>query len=99
MAQARIYQPVKTAMQSGGRAKTPTWVLDYAQASKRLPDPLMGWTSADDTLNQVRLHFATLEEAVAFAKKRALDYTVIEPQQRTVKAKSYAENFRYDRPT
>ena len=98
MAQARIYRPAKTAMQSG-RAKTRKWVLDYEQASKRLPDPLMGWTSASDTLNEVRLRFDTLEEAVVFAKKHNLDYTVIEPQQRTPKAKSYAENFRYDRPT
>ena len=98
MAQARIYKPAKTAMQSG-RAKTQKWVLDYAQASKRLPDPLMGWTSADDTLNEVRLRFDTLDEAVAFAKKHALDYVVIEPQERTPKAKSYAENFRYDRPS
>jgi hypothetical protein len=97
MAQARIYRPSKTAMQSG-RATTQKWVLDYGQASKRLPDPLMGWTSADDTLNEVRLRFDTLEEAVAFAKKHNLDYTVIEPHDRTPKVKSYAENFRYDRP-
>ena len=97
MAQARIYRPAKTAMQAG-RAKTRQWVLDYAQASKRLPDPLMGWTSARDTLNQVSLRFDTLDEAVAFAQKRGLDYTVIEPNRRAFKPKSYAENFRYDRP-
>jgi hypothetical protein len=97
MALARIYQPTKTAMQSGG-GKTRPWVLDYEQASPRVPDPLMGWSSAGDTLNQVRLRFPTLEEAVAFAKKRGLDYTVIEPHERNFKPKSYAENFRYDRP-
>ena len=97
MAQARIYQPAKTAMQSG-RAQTRKWLLDYEQASKRQPDPLMGWSSAGDTLNQVRLRFVTLDEAVAFAKKRGLDYTVIEPHQRVFKPKSYAENFRSDRP-
>ena len=52
-----------------------------------------------DTLNQVRLRFATLEEAVAFAKKRGIDYTVIEPQEPTIRPKSYADNFRYDRPS
>ena len=97
MTLARIYRPAKTAMQSG-RAGTREWVLDYEPASRRVPDPLMGWTSAGDTLNQVRLRFDTLEEAVAFAKKRGLDYTVIEPRQRSVKPKSYADNFRYDRP-
>jgi hypothetical protein len=97
MAQARIYQPAKTAMQSG-KAGTRKWVLDYEQATPRKPDPLMGWTSAGDTLNQIRLRFDTLEEAKAFAEKEGLDYVVVEPQPRAFKAKAYADNFRYDRP-
>ena len=96
MAQARIYRPTKTAMQSG-RAKTKKWVLEFEPASRRDPDPLMGWSSARDTLNEVQLRFDSLEEAVAFADKHGLDYTVIEPQPRTPKVKSYADNFRYDR--
>ena len=96
MAKARIYRPTKSAMQSG-RANTQKWVLDYAQATPRLPDPLMGWTSAADTLNQVRLRFDTLEEAERFATERGLDYLVIAPQERKPKTKSYADNFRYDR--
>jgi hypothetical protein len=97
MAQARIYRPAKTAVQSG-KAKTRRWLLEYAPATRRVPDPLMGWASAADTLNQVRLRFATLEEAIGFAQKLALDYTVVEPQESRFKAKSYADNFRYDRP-
>jgi hypothetical protein len=97
MAQVRIYRPSKTAMQSG-RAKTRQWVLDYETATPRTPDPLMGWSSADDTLNQVSLRFDTLEEAVAFAQKRGFDYAVAEPHQPRFKPKSYADNFRYDRP-
>jgi hypothetical protein len=96
MVKARIYRPAKSAMQSG-RGNMRKWVLDYEQATPRLPDPLMGWSSAADTLNQVRLRFDTLEEAERFAKERGIDYVVIEPQQRTPKSKSYAENFRYDR--
>ncbi len=97
MALARIYRPAKTAMQSG-KAKTHAWVLDFEQATKRQPDPLMGWSSAGDTLNQVNLRFETLEEAVAFAEKRGLQYTVVPPHDRSFKPKSYADNFRYDRP-
>jgi hypothetical protein len=97
MALARIYQPAKTAMQSG-RAKTRHWVIDYEPPTPRVPDPLMGWSSAGDTLNQVRLRFDTQEEAIAFAQKHGLDYTVIPPHARSFKPKSYAENFRYDRP-
>jgi len=95
MALARIHVPPKSAMQSGRRARS--WVLEYEPATRRDPDPLMGWSSALDTLNEVRLSFATLDEAVAFAIKHGLEYTLIEPQVRTLKAKSYADNFRYDR--
>ena len=38
---ARIYQPAKTAMQSGV-GKTKLWVLEYAPAAERTVDPLMG---------------------------------------------------------
>jgi hypothetical protein len=96
MARARILRPSKTAMQSG-TAATREWILEYEQATKREPDPLMGWSSARDTLNQVRLRFDTLEEAIAFADKKRLDYTIIEPHARTPKAKAYADNFKYDR--
>jgi hypothetical protein len=96
MTQVRIYQPSKTAMQSG-RAQTRVWLLEYEPATRRDPDPLMGWSSALDTLNEVQLRFPTLDEAVAFAEKHALDYTIIEPHAPTSKRKSYADNFRHDR--
>src|SRR5262249_29020266 len=98
MALARIYRPTKGATQSG-TAKTKKWTLDYELATRRAPDPLMGWATAHDTLNEVRLHFDTLEEAIAFAKKEGLDYTVITPRDAALKPKSYADNFRYNRPT
>ena len=96
MALARIYRPSKTAMQAG-RRQTRKWILEFEPASRRDPDPLMGWSSAQDTLNEVQLRFDTLDEAVAFADKHRLQYSIIEPHQRSPKAKSYADNFRYDR--
>ncbi len=97
MAQARIYKPSKTAMQSGRGGQSRKWLLEYEPATPRVPEAVMGWTRADDTLNEVRVRFDTLEEAVAFARRHGLDYTVIEPHLRTPKQKSYADNFRYDR--
>ena len=96
MARARIYRPAKTAMQSG-RAQTRKWILEYEPETPRRPDPLMGWASAQDTLNEVQLRFDTLDEAVAFAGKHDLEYTVIVPHDSAEKPKSYADNFRYDR--
>jgi hypothetical protein len=89
---ARIYQPAKTAMQSG-RAKAHHWVLDFEQAEAKRRDPLMGWTSSGDTRQQLRLEFESREEAIAYAERNGVPYTVQEPKARTVTPKSYADNF------
>ena len=68
--QVRIYKPAKTAMQSGQR-NTKEWLLESEPAPKEI-DPLMGWTSSRDTMQQVKLYFATLEEAKAYAEKEGL---------------------------
>ncbi|MFN3459841.1 MAG: ETC complex I subunit [Oceanibaculum sp.] len=93
---ARIYQPSKTAMQSG-RAGTHRWVLEYAPVTPRRPEPLMGWVSSGDTMNQVRLRFATKEEAIAYAQKEGLQFVVEEPKARAIKPKAYADNFATNR--
>ncbi|HEY6430712.1 MAG TPA: ETC complex I subunit [Acetobacteraceae bacterium] len=93
---ARIYQPPKTAMQSG-RAGTDHWMLEFEPASPRRPDPLMGWIGSADTQPQVRLTFETREEAVAYAEKNGIEYELQLPQARRVKPKVYADNFRYGR--
>ncbi|MBN66098.1 MAG: oxidoreductase [Rickettsiales bacterium] len=95
MTKAIIYQPSKTAMQSG-RAKTHYWLLEYTPSTKMTPDPLMGWNSGD-TLNQVRLRFDTQEQAEDFAKQKGLDYVVRAPKPRKFEPKSYAANFNFNR--
>jgi hypothetical protein len=93
---ARIYRPAKTAMQSG-RANVRAWVLEFEPAARKSQDPLMGWTSSGDTAQQVRLFFDTREEAVAYCRRHRLAYEVDEPKERSLRPKSYASNFRWDR--
>lgn len=95
---ARIYQPAKTAMQSG-TAKTKGWILDFAQGSAREVDPLMGWTSTDDTQTQVRLRFDSREEAEDYARAKGIEFEVLEAQSRkpNIRARGYGENFATDR--
>ncbi|MGH7002535.1 MAG: ETC complex I subunit [Alphaproteobacteria bacterium] len=93
---ARIYKPAKTAMQSG-RANVRDWVLEFAPAQRTAQDPLMGWTSSGDTAQQVRLTFATKEEAIAYCRRRRVDYEVDEANEHAIRPKSYASNFRWDR--
>ena len=95
---ARIYQPAKTAMQSGS-AKTHQWVMEFAPASEREVDPLMGWTSSTDTQSQVRLKFETREAAEAYAAEKGIEYDLVEPKPRkpVIRARGYGENFATDR--
>ena len=95
---ARIYQPAKTAMQSG-TAKAKGWVLEFAPASAREVDPLMGWTSSDDTKAQVKLRFDTREAAEAYAASKGIEFEVIEPKERkpVIRPRGYGENFATDR--
>src|SRR3954447_24934475 len=93
---ARIYQPPKTAMQSG-RGKAHEWVLEFVTDAPTRPDPLMGWIGGADTQTQVRLNFATREEAVAYAERNNLAYEVELPQERRFRPKAYADNFRWGR--
>ncbi len=91
---ARIYKPARTAMSSGS-ANTREWVMEFAPDRARDIDPLMGWTSSDDTQAQVKLRFATLREAQDYAADNGIDAVVTRPQQRraNVRAGGYGENF------
>ena len=95
---ARIYRPSRTAM-SSGTAKTREWILEYSPSSERKVDPLMGWTSTNDTQSQVRLRFETKESALSYAKDEGIDAVVFEPKIRKVniRPRGYGENFATDR--
>jgi hypothetical protein len=97
MPEVRIYRPTRNAMQSG-RANSRQWVVEFEPTDRKEPDPLMGWNGSSDTLSQLRLKFDTKAEAVAYAKREGLVFTVIEDVAvRTVRPRSYADNFRFDR--
>jgi hypothetical protein len=89
---ARIFRPSKSAMQSG-MAKTHEWILEFEPASARKVDPLMGWTSSTDMDGQIRLKFASSDEAVAYAQAHQIPFQLIEPQDRKKIIKAYADNF------
>jgi len=93
---ARIFSPAKTAMQSG-KSKTGYWVLEFDPEKPRTIDPLMGYTSSGDMKSQIRLTFATREEAVAYAEKHGIAFRIEEPKESKRRQISYSDNFRYDR--
>ncbi|MEZ0223221.1 MAG: ETC complex I subunit [Alphaproteobacteria bacterium] len=91
---AKIYKPAKNAMQSGhGNSKE--WVLEYELETARRPEPLMGWTSSGDTLNEVVMSFKSKEAAISFAETRGIEYSLTPENTRKVKPRSYLDNFKY----
>ena len=78
-------------MQSG-QGKTDKWVLEF-ETKDPTKNPLMGWESSSDTLTELKLEFSTKELAINYAKKKKIDFELIEPKKRKVLKKSYADNF------
>ena len=91
MKKAKIYIPVKTAMQSG-RGKQKKWVLKFETKDPHI-NSLMGWESSSDTLGEVKLKFTSMEKAIDYAKANNIEFTIIEPKKKTFVIKSYEENF------
>jgi hypothetical protein len=92
---ARIYRPAKSATQSGA-ARAKVWLLEYAPTDRQI-EPLMGWTSSSDTNPQVKLWFATREEAVFYAEREGIAFRVEEPNPIKRRIMSYSDNFKTNR--
>ena len=78
-------------MQSG-TAKKDKWILEFI-AKDPTKNPLMGWESSSDTLTELKLEFSSKELAINYAKKKKIDFDIIEPKKRKTVKKSYADNF------
>jgi len=89
---ARVYRRSPNPMQAG-RAHTSAWIVEFEPHLKPGIDPLMGWTSSADPLQQVRMSFSTLEEAEGYCRRQKLAYDVERPPVHKPKPKSYTTNF------
>ncbi len=99
---ARIFQPARSAMQSG-TAKTHEWFLEMAPQAPKKRDPLMGWSGSKGVAGQIKMRFASKEEAVRYAEEKGWAYEVIEAAARkrkpNIRPMGYAENFTPNRRT
>ena len=91
MKKAIIYKPTKTAMQSG-LGKIDKWILKFKTKDPTI-NPLMGWESSSDTYTELKLEFSTKDLAINYAKKKKIEYEVIDAKKRKTIKKSYADNF------
>ena len=92
MQQVRIYCQSKPSSQSG-RAGVGKWIIKMERPSSQSPEPLMGWTQTDDTLNSIKMEFPDQKSAEAFAKSKGWRYTISKQTSRRVKSRNYGDNF------
>lgn len=97
MMTVRIYQPPKSAMQSG-KGHRNQWVVRFEPLTPSIPDPVMGWPSSTDMAQELSLSFPSLEKAIEFSKLRGLDYTIFSPSKIKLTPKNYAHNFKKSIP-
>ena len=96
MANARIYRPAKNAMQSG-KAHAGTWLLEFEPAERKQPDSLMGWSGSGDMRQQLKMRFASCDDAVAYAEREGIAAEVIAPHEPKRILRNYADRFAVDR--
>jgi uncharacterized protein YeaC (DUF1315 family) len=88
---AKIYQPTKTAMQSG-KARTKFWILEFNKSNSN-KDFVMGWTSSSNTDEQIKLKFETQEQAITYAKENNILFDLTTNKKNKLIIKAYADNF------
>jgi NADH dehydrogenase (ubiquinone) Fe-S protein 4 len=91
MKKAKIYMPTKNVMQAS-LTRTNKWIIEFYTKDSGI-EPLMGWESSTDTLNELKLEFSTKELAVEYANKNKIEFEIIVPKERKIIKKSYSDNF------
>ena len=93
MTTARIIEGQRRTTQSG-KAMDGSWTLEFEREQPLRPDPLTGWAGSGDTNTQVRLRFATKDEAVAYATRKGFTIHLVPAPPVSLKIQAYADNFR-----
>ena len=83
--------PTKNVMQAS-LTRTNKWIIEFYTKDSGI-EPLMGWESSTDTLNELKLEFSTKELAIEYANKNKIEFEIIVPKERKIIKKSYSDNF------
>lgn len=56
-------------------------------------NPITGWTSSSDMMQELNLKFSTKESAIDFVNSKGWSFEEVEYKKRKIIKKSYADNF------
>ena len=69
------------------------WILEPIVSISHNADKLMGWNGGGDVRQQIKLKFSTLKNAEIYAKENGIILEFLNTHERSLKIKSYADNF------
>ncbi|XP_058459182.1 NADH dehydrogenase [ubiquinone] iron-sulfur protein 4, mitochondrial [Malaya genurostris] len=94
----RIFMPAKNAMQSG-TDNIHHWTIEFDNR-ERWENPLMGWASSGDPLSNMRVDFASPDEAIVHCEKNGWRWFVDNPEvKKKNRVKNYGVNFSWNKRT
>ena len=93
---AKAYKNSASSTQSGQK-RTDHWVLEPIFTQNSVKDDLMGWSGGNDIKKQIKLKFSSINDLKRYAEKYNISLEIIEPKEKKVIIKSYADNFTKNR--
>ena len=89
---AKAYKNSNSSTQSG-KKRTDYWVLEPLCSQDGVKDDIMGWFGGKDIKGQIKLKFTSINELERYAEKNKILLEIIEPKEKKIIIKSYADNF------
>ena len=89
---AKAYKNSTSSTQSG-KKRSDYWVLEPLYQKSYVKDDLMGWSGGSDIKNQIKLKFSSINDLERYAEKNKISLEIIQPKEKKVIIKSYADNF------
>ena len=71
--------------------------MEFENKSSTEVDPLTGWKNNNNLLENCRLKFLSLKEAVSYAEKNNLKFEILQEKEYKENIKTYADNFKFKR--
>ena len=95
MSVAIIQKRPQLGTENGG-ARLKQWQLSFDRQTPLRADPLTGWAGGggDTRADQVRLQFASPEDAVAYCERYGLAFEIVPDPPKKLQLQSYADNFK-----
>jgi hypothetical protein len=90
---AKAYKNSFSSTQSG-KKRTDYWILEPLCSHNYVIDDVMGWFGGRDIKGQIKLKFSSINDLERYAEKNNILLEILQPKEKKIIIKSYADNFK-----